>query len=102
MICPLCGKKHTDDTKKETTEMPNICHECQKTAHKTIKIQCVLECGPNGITKHEGVYLLDQLTKLFLGRGIVPLNIDFLEQYVWMELPKDDVKKLQQEGALQR
>jgi hypothetical protein len=102
MICPLCGKKHTDDTKKEATELPNVCAECNKATHKAIKVQCILECGPNGITKHEGVYILDQLTKLFLGRGITPLSIEFLEQYAWLDIPKEDVKKLQEQGVLQK
>lgn len=100
MICPLCGKKHTDDTKKETTEFPNACPECRKLTHKSMKIQCVVDCGPNGLTKQDGVYLLDQLTKLFLSRGLAPLDIDFLEQYVWLEMPKDDPKRLRELGVL--
>jgi hypothetical protein len=102
MICPVCGNKHTDDTKKETSEMPNTCPECRKKTHETLKIQCVLDCGPNGLSRQDGVYLLDQLTKLFISRGLSPIEIDFLEQYVWMEIPIDDAKKLQEQGALQR
>jgi hypothetical protein len=104
MICPVCGNKHTDDTKKETTEKPNLCPDCQKKMrNKTIKIQCVIDCGPNGLSKQDGVYILDQLTKLFIGRGLSPIDIDFLEQYVWMEVPiKEDIKKLQEAGILHK
>jgi hypothetical protein len=103
MICPLCGKKHTDETKKETTEIPNTCPECQKTMHKTMKVQCVIDCGPNGLSKQDAVCLLEGLTKLFMGRGITPIEIDFLEPYVWMEIPIDEnVKKLQEMGVLQK
>jgi hypothetical protein len=103
MICPICGKKHTDETKKETTEVPNICPPCRKTAHKTMRIQCVIETGPNGLSKQDGTYLLDQLTKVFVSRGLAPLDIDFLEPYVWMdvEIQPDEIKKLQKEGVLQ-
>ena len=102
MICPLCGKKHTDDSEKETTEKPNICHDCLKNSHKTMIIQCVIECGPNGITKHDGVCLIDQLTKLFISRGLAPIDIDFLEQYNWMIIPESNVKELQEAGILHK
>lgn len=104
MICPLCGNKHTDDSKKETTETPNTCRECNKKAHKTMKIQCIIECGPNGLSKQDGVFILDQLTKIFMSRGLAPLDIDFLEQYIWMdvEMQPDEIKRLQDQGVLQR
>ena len=96
LICPTCGKKYN--------ALSEPCPECQKTIHKRMKIQCVIDCGPNGISKQDGVFILDQLTKLFLSRGITPLDIDFLEPYVWMdvEVSKDEIEALQKQGVLQR
>lgn len=104
MICPQCGKKHTDESKQETTATPNTCRECLKKNHKTLKIICTVDCAPNGLSRMDAAFILDQFTKILLGRGIAPLDIDFVEPYVWMdvEISKDEVKKLQEQGILQR
>jgi hypothetical protein len=93
--CPICGNEY------QKTE---ACPECVKKIHKKLTISCVLECPPNGISKQEGVYILDQITKLFISRGIAPIDIQFLEQYVWMDvsISKDEVEKLQNEGVLRK
>jgi hypothetical protein len=93
--CSICGQEY------ESTEP---CPECSKKIHKKLTIACVLECPPNGISKQDGVYILDQITKLFISRGIAPIDIQFLEQYVWLDiqLSKDEVEKLQNEGVFRR
>jgi len=69
-----------------------------------MNINCIIECGPNGLSRQDGAFLIDQFTKLFLSRGIAPIDIDFLEPYVWMDVDvsKDDIKKLQEKGILQQ
>jgi len=93
--CPTCGKEYS------TLES---CPECKKKIHKTMKIQCLIECGPNGLSKQDGVFILDQLTKIFMSRGLAPLDIDFLESYVWLDVdvPADEIRKLQEKGILQK
>jgi hypothetical protein len=93
--CPICGNGY------QKTE---ACPECVKKIHKKLTIACVLECPPNGISKQDGVYILDQITKLFISRGIAPIDIQFLEQYIWMDvgITKDEVEKLQNEGVLRK
>jgi len=87
--CPTCGKRY------DAVSEP--CPVCKKTIHKIMKIQCVVECGPNGLSKQDGVFIFDQLTKILLSRGLAPLDIDFLEQYVWLdvEISPDEIKRLQ-------
>jgi len=93
--CPICGNEY------QKTE---ACPDCAKKIHKKLTIACVLECPPNGISKQDGVYILDQITKLFISRGIAPIDIQFLEQYVWMDvsISKDEIEKLQKEGVFRR
>jgi len=94
-ICPICGNEY-DNTEP--------CPTCLKKIHKKITITCVLDCPPNGLSKKDGVDILDHFTKFFLSRGISPIDIQFLEQYVWMdmEISKEEVEKLQKEGAFRR
>lgn len=93
--CPICGNEY---------QKIEACPECAKKIHKKLTISCVLECPPNGISRQDGVCILDQITKLFISRGIAPIDIQFLEQYVWMDvgITKDEVEKLQNDGVLRR
>jgi len=94
MICPVCGNSFQDDSDEESKEP---CPTCKGKMHHIMKIECTVDCGANGVTRHDGVFLLDNITKLILGRGFTPLDIDFLEDYSWREMPlkKDELRVLQ-------
>ena len=96
IICPMCGKLHKDDLQEEGTEP---CKDCN--GKHIVTIQCTIDCGPGGITKREGTIVLDQITKIMLSRGLIPMDIGFLQQYQWKEIPmKEDIKRLQAAGIL--
>jgi hypothetical protein len=62
-----------------------------------MKLECTIDCGPNGLSKREGVIIIDQVVKMMISRGLDPQNIEFYEPYIWKETPlkKDELKTLQ-------
>jgi len=94
-LCPVCGGERTEG---------DVCPVCSKKIHRRLEIRCVLECAPNGLSKQEGALLIDRLSKLFLSRGINPIDISFSEPYVWMdvEITKEEIERLQRQGVLQK
>ena len=94
MICPVCGNIFQDDSNEESK---TPCPECTGKIHRVMKLECTIECGPNGLSKREGIIILDLLVKMMVSRGLNPQNIEFYEPYIWKETPikKDEQKVLQ-------
>lgn len=100
MICPACGTKYNNDSEEEGDE---LCHACKEKTQKTITIECTVNCGTFGMTKMDGVLIMDYIEKLMLGRGFNVIDMRFLETYQWREIPmKEDIARLQKEGLLQK
>lgn len=97
MICLICGKKVLDDSNVETTDP---CLECRQKVHHILRIELTIDCNSHHLTKNDGVFIIDSLTKLFIGRGLNLTNIELFQNYEWLDIPMEDIKKLQEQGIL--
>jgi hypothetical protein len=98
MICPVCGNPSEDGSDEESKEP---CKDCKRKCNHIIRIECLVDCGPRGISKHDGVIILDEIVKMILGRGLQPLDVSFYEPYMWREIrfEKEELEKIQQMKA---
>jgi len=92
LICPACGKKHRDDSDEESED---LCPSC----NGFVKIECMVDCGPGGMSERDGRMIIDVLVKTLVGRGFTVKDIDFLGSYPWRNTPvkKEEMKIIKEQ-----